>query len=426
MGRDRGVRDAALVPVGATPVNDAGPGAARSWRWWSGLSQVQRFDLIIRWSHYLVLMVVAASSVMFLNGNRDASPAAFVVVGAASAGLAVVCGFVIRDSYAAPDGGPSRLLPLAGAFAAAGAVLAVVVSPDPQGHGWLAAAMILLTFLCALLLLVSTLVCIAIVLAAIAVPLALDAMFPSLLSPGFGPAWVVTLTAGGVAVIGGVRGNLWMLRVVRELDQARAVQARLAVAEERLRFARDLHDVLGSSLSLVALKSDLAAQLVKRGRPEAADEMLGVRQIAQELLTELRDVVSGYRATSLDVELAGARSVLGSAGVQCRVVGDAGGLPGQVQETLGWVVREGVTNVLRHSTARSCRIELRRVDDDVTFTVDNDGVASPGGVVTPGSGLLGLTERLGAVGGTLDAGYLEDGFRLTASIPICPSTEDST
>src|SRR5690606_30179659 len=108
------------------------------------------------------------------------------------------------------------------------------------------------------------------------------------------------------------RASVWMLGVMWELEGSRRTQAQLAVAEERLRFARDLHDVLGRNLSVMALKSALAAQLSRRGRPGAEAEMMAVRDIAQESLREVREVVHGYRAADLTSELAGARSVLRS------------------------------------------------------------------------------------------------------------------
>ena len=256
-----------------------------------------------------------------------------------------------------------------------------------------------------------------------------------------GPFFVLAvLVAIAVAVF---RVSAWTLGVVWELDRSRQVQASLAVAEERLRFARDLHDVVGRTLSVVAIKAELAAQLAKRGRAEAVDEMLEVRAIAQESLAELRAVVGGYRAADLDAELSGARALLASAGIACRVVGSVegavvgsvrgavvgsvpgaagGSVPGaaggSVQGALAWVVREGATNVLRHSEARTCLITLRSAPDGaVTLTIDNDGVAAEGAVALD-SGLTGLSERLGALGGTVVAERRPpDGFRLTARMP---------
>ena len=208
------------------------------------------------------------------------------------------------------------------------------------------------------------------------------------------------------------RTTLWMLGLVWELDRSRVVRANLAVAEERLRFARDLHDVVGRNLSVVALKADLAAQLARRGRDEAIDEMLEVRRIAHDSLDELRAVVSGYRTADLSVELAGARSLLASAGIDCRVIGEAASSEGDSAAALGWAVREGVTNVLRHSEAHTCTITLR----GNVLTKSNDG-ASPTGVRF-GSGLTGLRERVSALGGSVTASpEPPNRFVLTVELP---------
>jgi two-component system sensor histidine kinase DesK len=146
--------------------------------------------------------------------------------------------------------------------------------------------------------------------------------------------------------------------------------------------------------------------------------MLEVRRVAQELLTEVREVVRGYRMTDLDTELAGARSVLASAGVECHVIGDRDALPAGAQSTLGWVVREGTTNVLRHSDARGCTVSLHQEDESVTLVMENDGVREIGPLVL-GSGLLGLTERMAAAGGSVSAEHRRgDRFRLTARLPL--------
>ncbi|MFG2194906.1 sensor histidine kinase [Streptomyces sp. NPDC048639] len=192
-----------------------------------------------------------------------------------------------------------------------------------------------------------------------------------------GMAIATLLASSGFAFTYGF--SAWILRAVWELDEARQLQARLAVAEERLRFGRDLHDVMGRNLSVIALKSELAVQLARRGRPEAVEQMIEVQRIAQESQREVRDVVRGYREADLAVELAGAQSVLRAAGVVCRVEGDDGaGLPADVQSALGWVVREAATNVLRHGDARSCAVRLRVPGggERVVLVVENDGTGS--------------------------------------------------
>ncbi|GAA5209586.1 sensor histidine kinase [Streptomyces thinghirensis] len=239
------------------------------------------------------------------------------------------------------------------------------------------------------------------------------------------PAPAALFTAGVVLVGGGFVAfacvfSVWLLNAVYELDQARETRTRLAVAEERLRFGRDLHDVMGRNLAVIALKSELAVQLSRRGRPEAVEQMIEVQRIAQESQREVRDVVRGYREVALEVELAGARGVLSAAGIDSEVTGETAGLPAEVQSALGWVVREATTNVLRHGNAEKCAVTVRISEGRVVLTVENDGVAEtaeeePSG----GSGLAGLRERLSAVDGTLDAGRAGNGvFRLTARVPL--------
>ncbi|MEK8141975.1 histidine kinase [Streptomyces sp. M10(2022)] len=178
----------------------------------------------------------------------------------------------------------------------------------------------------------------------------------------------------------------WGVRLVEELAAARQTQARLAVAEERLRFGRDLHDVLGRNLAVVALKSELAVQLAQRGRPEAVDHMMEVQRIAQDSQREIRSVVRGYRTADLHTELAGARSVLEAAGITCRIeYGPAARLPSDVQSALGWVVREATTNVLRHAQGAShCTMSLRTAGPTAALLVmENDGAPDTEGVPAP-------------------------------------------
>ncbi|MGR3936813.1 sensor histidine kinase [Streptomyces sp. BRA346] len=235
-----------------------------------------------------------------------------------------------------------------------------------------------------------------------------------------------------------IRCSGWMLQVMYEVDANREVQARLAVAEERLRFGRDLHDVMGRNLAVIALKSELAVQLARRERPEAVTQMVEVQRIAHETQMEVRGVVRGYREADLQVELAGARSVLRAARVDCRVdfpAEDDGGapLPEAVRSALGWVVREGTTNVLRHADAGRCAVRVRVQAGTAVLEMENDGVPTElrtgtgagtgdgaGTGTEEGSGLKGLRERLAALGGTLESGP-GDGvgtYRLRAELPL--------
>lgn len=224
---------------------------------------------------------------------------------------------------------------------------------------------------------------------------------------------------------GTMRLSVWSLEVIRELDAARQVSARLAVAEERLRISRDMHDVVGRALSAVAVKSELAAALARRGDPRAADEMDSVRALAQESQREVRGVVAGYRAADLATELAGARSVLRAAGIRARVVGDVPPLSASQAEALAWVVRESVTNVVRHSEAGECVLRLDVEDGTAVLRVTNDGVGDAVVATSGGNGLAGLRERLAAVGGTLDVDRADGRFTLTARLPG-PDRRDDT
>ncbi|MEU8928774.1 sensor histidine kinase [Streptomyces sp. NPDC048409] len=242
------------------------------------------------------------------------------------------------------------------------------------------------------------------------------------------PVVAAPITAAAVFLAGGFLAatsvfSVWLLNAVYELDEARETRARLAVAEERLRFGRDLHDVLGRNLAVIALKSELAVQLARRERPEAVEQMIEVQRIAQESQREVRAVVRGYRDADLAAELAGAHGVLRAAGIDCTMTGDTAGLPAEVQSALGWVVRETTTNVLRHGNAERCTVSLRVTEGRVELTVENDGVTPPTGDGSGGSGIAGLRERLAAVAGTLEAGPVRaDGFRVVASVPLSGRT----
>ncbi|MGV8873822.1 MAG: sensor histidine kinase [Rhodococcus sp. (in: high G+C Gram-positive bacteria)] len=210
-----------------------------------------------------------------------------------------------------------------------------------------------------------------------------------------------------------VRLSAWLLRIVTELDATRDAAAALSVAEERLRFSRDLHDVVGRALSAIAVKSELAATLARRGDDRAAAvQMDEVRTLAQESMTDARQLVRGYRAVDVASELDGARSLLSAAGISTELVGHTSTLTEAATEAAAWVVREGVTNILRHSAATYCRIEL--TDSSIRLTNDHPG-ASTGR--DDGTGLSGLRERLATVGGTLDTDKTTEHFTLMATFP---------
>ena len=210
----------------------------------------------------------------------------------------------------------------------------------------------------------------------------------------------------------------WMLAVVWELDAARTSAAELAIAEERLRIARDLHDLYGRTLATVAVKSELAAELIRRGRPEvAADEIAAVRVIADQSGRDMRQLVRGYREADLAAELSGARALLDSAGIRCVVSGVVPvDLASETASSLGWMLRESITNVIRHSSAKECIISVVS-GSELRLTITNDGAGQPEAAGSPGSGLLGMGERLTAVGGHLEHWSAGDRFTVEAVVP---------
>jgi len=200
------------------------------------------------------------------------------------------------------------------------------------------------------------------------------------------------------------------------LRRARAELARLAVAEERLRISRDLHDVLGQRLAAVALKSELAVRLLRADPDRAEAEMTEVTKVAREALDDVRATVAGYRDVSLATEMHTAVALLTAASVEVTASGVPVALAPAVEEAAAWVVREAATNVVRHAHAQRCRIVVGRERGGVVVSVADDGVAS-GSVVSPGNGLSGLAERLSAVDGSLTVGPADGWFTVRAMIP---------
>jgi two-component system sensor histidine kinase DesK len=400
--------------------------------WWRSRSQAARFDLCIRATFYINF--VAVPLLVGMGLVPEVSTTAAWVLGVLISAHTVLCLLLARaglDHYLGRRPLPTRLLAASGAATLAGVVAAALAYPDvtpgmPDGPANGILLVLVMSFVIGLSATVRPRVVLAVGAMACAASYTLSATqgASSPISSATGLATAIVFLTFAFRV------SIWMLGVVWELERSRHVQASLAVAEERLRFARDLHDVVGRTLSTVALKAELAAQLAKRGRAEAIDEMLEVRRIAQDSLAELRAVVGGYRTADLDVELAGARSLLASAGIECRVIGDGNGLLAEIQGTLGWVVREGTTNVLRHSEARTCTITLRpSAGEAIALTLENDGVTGGPAATTDrvpfGSGLIGLAERIAGLGGDVVAERRQpDGFRLTARLPLPPTTDE--
>ncbi len=208
------------------------------------------------------------------------------------------------------------------------------------------------------------------------------------------------------------------IETVAELRQTRAELARVAVAGERLRIARDLHDLLGQSLSLITLKAELSRRMAGADAGAAEREMAELEQVARQSLRDVRAAVAGYRQPELAAELGVARQLLAAAGVSCQITTPAGlGLPADVDTVLAWTVREGVTNVARHARATRAGVTVTTSDDRVVAEITDDGSGAVGG--TAGSGLAGLGERVRQLGGNLMAGPAPGGgFRLQVTIPL--------
>ncbi|MDO3648619.1 sensor histidine kinase [Nocardia mangyaensis] len=228
----------------------------------------------------------------------------------------------------------------------------------------------------------------------------------------FGQSWMsglllaAVVAATGFFVAGTTLLTVWGLRVVDELEHAKRVEAELQVAEERLRFARDLHDVVGRGFSAIAVKSELAVALSRAGDTERATaEMDEVKTLAVESMGQMRTLVRGYRNIDLRGEVAGARSLLSAVGCRLVVEGDAAKVPRRCHEVAAWVVREGTTNIVEHSSATTATLTLGAAG----MSLRNN---RPHGTAGERSGLRGLAERLAAVGAGLDVVASEDNFTL--------------
>src|ERR1700724_2955133 len=231
--------------------------------------------------------------------------------------------------------------------------------------------------------------------------------------PGLEPIGAVL--NDGVVGFAAVAGRL-LIEANKQLSLAREQIARLAVGEERLRFARDLHDLLGHSLSVIALKSELAGRLIKASPGLAAHEVEDIEKVARDALREVREAVAGYRQPTLAAELAGAHEALTAAGIEDHVDQDHAPLPTAVEAVLAWTVREGVTNVMRHSQAKRCAIRITNQDGRATVEVVDNG---RGGTLQPGRGPHGPREAGLERGGTLTAEPLpHEGFRLRVTLPL--------
>jgi two-component system sensor histidine kinase DesK len=230
------------------------------------------------------------------------------------------------------------------------------------------------------------------------------------------------VTASGAAAA--LTGALTYLFGVLVVAMAGAVAAsrrivRMEVIKERIRFARDLHDLLGYSLSAVTLKAELAARLVGRDPAPAKRELSEIIRISRQASADVRTVANSYRELSLEHEAHSARSILAAADVEAAIDLDCGEIPQPVQTVLATVLREGVTNVLRHSAATNCAITVRQAGSRVSMEIVNDGAPEPEPALqADGSGMRNLAARVLGLRGELATRFDEDRFHLRASVPL--------
>jgi two-component system sensor histidine kinase DesK len=234
-------------------------------------------------------------------------------------------------------------------------------------------------------------------------------------------------------------GFRMQITLMHELAQARGTVAKLAANEERLRLARDMHDLTGQSLSMITLKSELAAKRLTR-LPSSAErdavltELGDIGRVSRQTLHDIREAVSGYRRPTLAIEVITARNALEAAGIglddDAELTLRSGTFDPDAEAVLAWCLREAVTNVIRHSGARHCWIRLGTRPGELSLEVTDDGrgLAGQDPASSSGSGLRGVSERLSAVGGSLSFGRVQagHGFRLTATVPahVRPETDN--
>ncbi|WP_223165557.1 sensor histidine kinase [Lentzea indica] len=220
--------------------------------------------------------------------------------------------------------------------------------------------------------------------------------------------------AVGVTIIAMAGLPMWFAGLLAQARAGREARAELAVSEERLRFARDVHDLLGHRLTVIALKSELAGRLASTDPERSAAEAFEAQRLASSALEEVRDAVHGYRAVDLPEQLEAVRNVLQEAGIRC-TVSEVPVVRGEGATQLALALREACTNVLRHSHATWCMIDVAVAEEEVRMTVTNDGAGL--GPSREGNGIRGMTERLTAVGGQVAVERAADEFTLLVVVP---------
>lgn len=248
--------------------------------------------------------------------------------------------------------------------------------------------------------------------------------------------WTLLLVLGATALVTGVISDGWTegvlflpaiivsisammaafgrnIAAMNALRATRDQMAQMAVERERSRVARDLHDILGHSLTVITVKTELAGRLIDVDAARAKAEVAEVEALARGALADVRATVAGYRGITVAGELAAARQALDAAGIAAELPTATENVPAERRELAGWIVREGVTNVIRHAHASRCRVRL----SGRSVSIEDDGVGPASGAGTAGSGLIGLRERVEAAGGRLMLGRSEwGGFLLKVTL----------
>ncbi|MHB8645650.1 MAG: sensor histidine kinase [Thermomicrobiales bacterium] len=237
----------------------------------------------------------------------------------------------------------------------------------------------------------------------------------TLVSGILGPSHAVPLS---IALAGlGMIAVRQLITLNADLHATRAELADLAVAGERERLARELHDLLGRTLSLIAVKAELASRLSATGDPSAEAELGDVQRLARQAVRDVREAIAGDHVPSIATELAAAEAALRTTGITVSVANTAASIDPAHETTIAWALREAVTNVVKHSGARTCRISLASADGSITLDVADDGRGPIGGGT--GTGLDGLADRIHALGGTIEVGPREErGFRLRVRLGV--------
>ncbi len=368
--------------------------------WWRGLSSPDKFRLYMRLALHAAILSIVLS--LLVSGTG-----AWPTLGIAVVGLAAIAGIEAQPDLSLRMSPRQRRI--AWYFAIAGVTVVWLVSVTIARAGGVAkgastdAGVVAVLTYC---------------LAACAVLPFLRLRWWLLLGGAAATALMVSdrpaqlgavLFALGLFLMWTARTTVWSLQVLTELEESKHVAAELRVAQERLRFSRDLHDVVGRAFSAIAVKSELAATLARAGAAErAAAEMDEVKALAASSMEDTRSLVRGYRGIDLGTEVAGARSLLSAAGCELRVIGEPHAVPAALHEAAAWVVREGTTNIVKHSSATQAVLTL--VPSGLVLR--NDGALGPAGAP---SGIDGLRGRLRAVGADLDGAREGTEFVLTAT-----------